>query len=426
MRHALVEAVKNTKNAAAGNSMTGIIFGEGTLSPVTVRGFKGSAIEANIRYKGRADLGLIVSEVPAAVAGVFTKNQVKAAPVIHSMKQLSSGIRKARAILVNSGNANACTGTEGLENVKAICAMAAHELGLQPEEIHMCSTGVIGEQLPVKKFEKALPSLVSGLKADGINSVARAIMTTDTVPKLAWACIEESGKKTTVLGIAKGAGMIAPNMGPPHATMLSFILTDAKVDSGWWQEILTAITEKSFNRITVDGDTSTNDTVLAFANGMAETSCSNEDLFEAVNLVAASLATQIVADGEGATKCVEVEVTGARNFQEADLVARTIANSPLVKTAFYGQDPNWGRIIAAAGRAGVTLDPDKISISIDHVKIVENGKGLGKENEAKAQEIMKKDAYSLIIDLGLGNSRSSILTCDLSVEYVNINADYRS
>ncbi len=426
MRPVPVEAAKNTKSVAAGNSMTGIVFGEGAASPVAVQGFKGAAVEANIRYKGRADLGLIVSDVPAVVAGVFTRNRVKAAPVVHSIELFSSGTKHARAILVNSGNANACTGAEGLEDVKVICGMAAHELGLKQKEIHMCSTGVIGEPLPVEKFEKALPNLVSELRKEGLNDVARAIMTTDTVPKMAWACIENSGRKTTVLGIAKGAGMIAPDMGPPHATMLSFLLTDARVNGEWWQELISSVVEKSFNRITVDGDTSTNDTVLALANGMADASCSEEELFNAVNLVTASLATQIVADGEGATKCVKIEVTGACDSRDAELVARTIANSPLVKTAFYGQDPNWGRIIAAAGRSGVNIEPDKISIAIDEIKLVKNGKGLGKENEAKAQEIMKGDAYSVIVDLGLGNSRSSILTCDLTVEYININAEYRS
>ncbi len=408
-----------------------MIFGEGATAPVTVEGFKGASTAANIRYHGRPDLGLIVSDVPAAIAGVFTRNKVKAAPVIHSMKQLAAGSHSARAILVNSGNANACTGAEGLESVHSICSMASKQLGIKPDEVFMCSTGVIGEQLPVGQFEKAMPDLVSGLKTDGMNEVARAIMTTDTIPKMAWACLEGRQDGVTVLGMAKGSGMIAPDMAPLHATMLSFIITDAKVDIDWWQEVLSLVTQKSFNRITVDGDTSTNDTVLAMANGVKcrdtiKGGAQAEELFEAVNLVAASLARQIVADGEGATKCVEVEVTGAKDSHDADLVARTIANSPLVKTAFYGQDPNWGRIIAAAGRAGVAIDPEGISIAVDGIKIVEAGKGLGEDQEAKARRLMERDAFCIKVDLGIGKGRASILTCDLSVEYVNINADYRS
>ena len=427
----LVAAVKNIKNVVAESSMANITFGEGTSSSVLVQGFKGSAVEANIRYSNRLDLGLIVSDVPAVIAGVFTRNKVKAAPVLHSISLMSSGIEKCRAVLVNSGNANACTGEEGLQNVQAICSMAANKLNLSPEQIHMCSTGVIGEQLPVEKFKNALPRLVSNLKKDGFNSVATAIMTTDTVPKMAWATIEKGGNKINILGMAKGAGMIAPDMGPPHATMLSFIITDAKVEPKWWQEIITSITANSFNKITVDGDTSTNDTVLALANGLSNSAPikdmdSGKDFFEAVNLVATSLASQIVADGEGATKLVAIRIKGAKNFDEADAIARTIANSPLVKTAFFGEDPNWGRILAAAGRSGACLDPDKISIFIEDVQIVKKGKGLGKEQEAKAQDIMKRAVFSVTVDLGLGDGRSSMLTCDLSVEYVKINADYRT
>ncbi|MEW6221462.1 MAG: bifunctional glutamate N-acetyltransferase/amino-acid acetyltransferase ArgJ [Thermodesulfobacteriota bacterium] len=392
-----------------------------------VAGFQAAAVQAGIRYQGRLDLGLIVAEGPATVAGVFTTNLVKAAPVLLGQERVAKG--QAQAILVNSGCANACTGTAGMAAARAAAAAVARSLGIAEELVLPCSTGVIGEPLPVERIEAAVPDLVRDLAADGLPAVARAMMTTDTRPKTASRTGLVAGRPVTVAGLAKGAGMIMPNM----ATMLSFLLTDAALEATALQEALRQAVAESFNAITIDGDTSTNDTVLLLASGRAghpPLTPADRDgpaAFTALlSDLCQDLAGQIVADGEGVTKEVTIRVRGARTRQEAEQAGRTIANSALVKTAFFGADANWGRILAAAGRSGAWLDPRRVAIAIDGVLLVRDGLAVGQEAEAAATAILKGRSFTVTVDLGAGPAEFAIRTCDLSIDYVKINADYRS
>ncbi len=392
-----------------------------------IKGFTAAAVKAAIRDQDRLDLGLVYSEVPAVAAGVFTTNRVKAAPVLLDMERLLQG--RAQAILVNSGNANACAGRQGMEAAVAAGAMAARQLGIAEEMVQLASTGVIGVPLDIKCFERVMPELVQGLAGDGFDDVARAIMTTDTVPKMSFRRIEIDGTEVSILGIAKGSGMIMPDM----ATMLCFVLTDAQIAFPELLAIVKTGVEQSFNRITVDGDTSTNDMVLALANGVAGNQWLDEDnargreIFEAAMLdIFKDLALQIVADGEGATKLVTIRVIGAREEDGAMNAAQAIANSALVKTAFFGEDANWGRIIAALGRADCRFDPDRVSLFFDEIKMVENGVGLGPRAEAACSAVLKKDRFTVTVDLNDGLETAEVYTCDLSLDYVRINADYRS
>ena len=396
-----------------------------------VPGFKAAAVDAGIKYKDRLDLGVIYSRASCTPAAVFTRNLVKAAPVLDSIGLLSR-CEAFRAIVVNSGNANACTGDRGLEDCKKIRKRAADLLNCKEDEIFVASTGVIGAFLPMEKYLNGLESACNCLSGDGLLKVSEAILTTDTRPKVAVREIDNKGSKIRLFGMAKGAGMIGPNMGPPQATMLAFVLTDAVVDREFWQKTLEEAVDSSFNRITVDGDTSTNDTVIGLANGNARnqvidgygelSKAFSSALFEVLQ----SLAEQIVTDGEGATKCVRVVVKGAAMEEEARLCAQTICNSPLVKTAFFGEDPNWGRILAAAGRSGATFQQDEVDIRIGNVLVVEKGMAVGKEAEEQAAKQMKKHHFCVEISLNAGKSDYSMLTCDLSTEYIHINADYRT
>ncbi len=392
-----------------------------------IKGFTAAAVKAGIRYGDRLDLGLIYSRIPAVAAGVFTTNTVKAAPVQLSSRRLRQG--KAQAILVNSGNANACCGPRGMQAAVDISAMAAEALGIDEDLIQIASTGVIGEQLDVGCFRRAMPRLVEKLAADGIADVADAIMTTDTKPKLSHRSIKVGGTEVRLLGMAKGAGMIMPNM----ATMLSFLLTDARIVFPALNKILHNSVARSFNRITVDGDTSTNDTLLIMANGAAENPWIDEEnprwinrFEEAVDAICKELALKIVADGEGATKLATIRVTGARDAEDAEKGARTIANSPLVKTAFFGEDANWGRVLAALGRSGCRFQEERVDLFFDEVKLVENGCFLGADAEKRASEVMKKPRFTLTVDVKNGSETVEIHTCDLSDEYIRINADYRT
>ena len=390
-----------------------------------ISGFKSSAMAAAIRYKDRLDLGLIAADEPVTVAGVFTRNTVQAAPVLWTREQVKSGY--ARAIAVNSGQANACTGPEGMTAASACARAVAGELGCKEEEVLLASTGVIGEALNTEAYKNAVPELVAGLSRDGLAEVSEAIMTTDTKPKMVESSGEIEGKPFKIAGMAKGAGMIAPNM----ATMLCFVLTDAAISAEPLQAILSRVTESTFNRITIDGDTSTNDTILVMASGRAGFNTITRDnpdglkRFErALTEVLSSLARLIVADGEGATKLVNVVVTGAVDDSQAKTAAMSVANSPLVKTALYGEDPNWGRIMMALGNSPAEFNPEKVDISFDGAALVKNGRMSGLE--AEAAEVMRKDEFSLKINLGAGNGRAEVLTCDFSDDYVAINADYRS
>ncbi len=389
-------------------------------------GFSYAARAAGIKKSGKPDLALIVAERPVPCAGTFTTNRVVAAPVVVTRDRLRSGL--CQAILVNSGNANACTGDQGLRDAQRCAALVADALGIAEELVAVCSTGVIGVPLPMERFAEHIAPLAGGLSADGIEEVSRAMMTTDAFPKIAAERLALGGDEVRIVGIAKGAGMIHPQM----ATMLAFVMTDALLDSAAADALLRRAVERSFNRITVDRDTSTNDTVLLLASGAAggapvvPESPDGERLAAALEAVLVDLAKMIVRDGEGATKLVRIQVDGAASEADALVVARSIATSALVKTAFFGADANWGRIIAAAGYAGVELDQARVSICFDGVPLVAGGLGLGPEQEIRATEVLRKAEFTVTIDLGLGSGSAWYYTSDLNYDYVKINADYRS
>ena len=391
---------------------------------MTPKGFRFAAAEAAVKKPGRLDLGLILCEVDAAAAGVFTRNRVAAAPVEVCRDRLTRG--RARAVLVNSGNANACTGDQGLADARRLSDRLARAVGAAPEAVFPCSTGVIGLPLPVERMEAAIPALVSELGADP-SPFSRAIMTTDRFPKTSGRQVAVEGREISVYGVAKGAGMIRPDM----ATLLAFVLTDAFVSPSALQTLLSRAVDSTFNRITVDGDTSTNDTVLALASGLAggQLLDGNRDalgrLGEALREVCQDLARMMVRDGEGATKVVDVRVSGAVSDEAALSIARTVAESPLVKTAIHGEDPNWGRIAMALGRsAGYGGGP--FSIAFGGIGVVRDGLGLGAEAERRAHEVMTGTEYDIGIELREGAGEATVTTCDLTAEYVRINADYRS
>ncbi len=394
----------------------------------SIKGFRFSAVPAGIKKAGtdRLDFGLIVSDIPAHAAGVTTTNLVSAAPVEITRKHLESGL--CQAILLNSGNANAYSGQKGRLDALELMGEAAVALKIDLEHIIPMSTGVIGNPLPTKRMLDRIPDLAKGLDARNFMDVARAIMTTDTVPKTVVLGGETSSGRFKMLGMTKGAGMISPDM----ATMLCAIVTDIKVRSGFLKECLLEASSVSFNCITVDGDTSTNDTLVVMAGGrpdapeLGDKSSDCDAFCSALKKACMSLARQIVQDGEGATKVVEVRVIGAPDKEEAAQVARKIAESPLVKTAFHGEDPNWGRIVCSAGRAGVAFDPEKLDLSIGGVPVVQNGTLVSEDWESAAHTAMKAREFQVLLDLKCGKGEWSILTTDMSEEYVTINADYRS
>ena len=394
------------------------------MSVIMCPGFKAAGIASGLKKNGQKDLGLIYSEVPAKVAGVFTKNRVKAAPVLLDMELVKSG--SCQAIIVNSGNANCCTGEQGLRDAKTMAHLAASELEISNELVFVASTGVIGEPLPIEKIKTGVPDLVRSLQSKGIPDLARSIMTTDSVPKTALAQGVVEGKTFTVAGVAKGAGMIRPDM----ATMLCFVCTDVEASPDILKETLVKAADRSFNRITIDGDTSTNDTVMVMANGLSGAvigSLDHKNIFQKVlDEIFLNLAKQLVKDGEGVTKLVELVVRGAVSDSDARKVADTVAHSPLVKTSFFGEDANWGRIVGAVGRAGVKVDPDKLDVYFDNVQMVKSGMGCGKAVEDEATKVLCKPEFVLTIDLNMGRGSDLIYTCDFSVDYVRINADYRS
>ena len=390
----------------------------------TVNGFEAAGIAAGIKKTGRKDLGLLVSSVPASVAGIFTRNRVQAAPVLLDRRRIAAG--RCRAVVVNSGNANCCNGSKGFDDAVAMASATAAALGVDEEKVLVASTGVIGKPLPIERIRRAVPSLADARRADGFHDLAEAIMTTDTVPKLETAGGSIEGKSFRVLGVAKGAGMIRPDM----ATMICLVACDVKAEPHLLQEVLVKAADRSFNRITIDGDSSTNDTVLLLANGTSGAVVTGgeqmSELQRVLDDVLIRLARSCVKDGEGATKLVEIRVKGAATGSDARRIADTVANSSLVKTALFGEDANWGRILAAAGRSGVEFDPERTDIYFDDVRMVHNGMGSSKAVEADATAVLKKAEFAITINLNLGKGESSVLTCDLSVEYVKINADYRS
>jgi glutamate N-acetyltransferase/amino-acid N-acetyltransferase len=387
-------------------------------------GFQTAGVACGLKKNGKKDLGLIFSEVPANVAGVFTQNRIQAAPVQLDRQRIGRGI--CRALIVNSGNANCCTGEQGLRDALLMTGLTAAGIGVTEDEVLVSSTGVIGEPLPVEKIKIALPGLIAALNVNGIHDFAEAIMTTDTVPKVISRNGELGGNIFTVTAVAKGSGMIRPDM----ATMLCFVMTDIQAPSDLLKEMLKAAVDQSLNRITVDGDTSTNDTVLLMANGLSGAEILNNtprDVFQSVlDDVLLSMAKWLIKDGEGATKLVEIAVIGAESDQDARKIADTVAHSNLFKTALFGEDANWGRIIAAVGRAGIAVAPEKIDVRFGPVLMVQDGMGCGKTAEAEATQILKQSEFDITIDLKLGTGHASVITCDFSIDYVKINADYRT
>jgi glutamate N-acetyltransferase / amino-acid N-acetyltransferase len=401
---------------------------ETELSCLSVPGVRLATIGAGIRYQGRDDL-LALELVPgSSCAAVFTRNAFCAAPVTLARHHLSQ--TSPRYLLVNSGNANAGTGARGLDDARACCAALAEVADCQPEEVLPFSTGVIGEPLPVERLTAALPALLERLDADAWPVAARAIMTTDTVPKLCSRTVEIGGRTATITGIAKGAGMICPDM----ATMLAFIAIDAVVASETLQACLKSAADRSFNAVTIDGDTSTNDACVLVATGalgnapIVDASSTDYAVLQAaVESVCVELATAIVRDGEGATKLVTVRVEQARDRDEARRVAYTIAHSPLVKTALFASDPNWGRILAAVGRAGVeNLVIEDVDIWLGEVRIVETGGRAADYTEQAGAAVMAESEILIRVALGRGEVEAEVLTCDFSYDYVRINAEYRS
>lgn len=388
-------------------------------------GYRFSAVASGIKKSQKPDMALIVSDCAASCAGVFTRNQVIAAPLVVTRPRIAAG--RCQAILVNSGNANACTGSEGIQRAERTVALTAAALGIEKDLVAVSSTGVIGVPLPLPPFERSIPQLITELHPGSAEAVARAMMTTDAFTKIASAK-EPGDNPYGILGIAKGAGMIHPDM----ATMLCFILTDARIDSEFLQELLHRAVAGSFNSITVDGDTSTNDTVLVLANGAAGGDLVRPGTAAAavfadhLDRVMLDLAKMIVSDGEGATKMVQIKVVGAMGAADARTAARSVATSSLVKTAFFGEDANWGRIIAAVGYSGIELDQDRIDISFDNIPIVASGVAIGPDHEAQASNVLKKQSFVVTIDLHLGEGEASYYTSDLNYDYVKINADYRT
>jgi len=394
----------------------------GITSPL---GFKAASVRVGIKEsRKRNDLTLLVSDVPATVAGTFTSNRVKAAPVKLCERHLIWG--QAQAVIINAGCANACTGDQGITDADKMAELTAQTLGIGKNLVFVCSTGTIGIPLPMNKIEDALPALAKSASVSGGADAAEAILTTDLVRKEVALTLTIDGQKVTLAGIAKGSGMIAPNM----ATMLAFITTDATVDQRSMQDLLRHAVDHSFNRIIVDGDESTNDTVLMLANGAAGTELLQKKHHDwkkfshAVLTLTRELAYRIVKDGEGATKFVTITVTGAATRNDARIAARAIAKSPLVKTAWNGGDPNWGRILAAIGYSGARVEENRIDVTFDNVVAVKDGKAAEDSSLRDLEAVYAQKEFTIYVQLNCGKAEHTVYTCDLSKEYVAINAEY--
>lgn len=393
------------------------------------KGFYCNGLHSGIAKKSsKKDLAIFYSDSPATVAGMFTFSLVKAAPVLIDIERLKK-YKSFQAVVVNSGCANACTGQKGQKDAEIVAGEVAKNLNISDKAVLVASTGVIGQFLPTKKMTDALPKLVKILKDKDEKRTVEAIMTTDTYPKFLSKKIKVSKGEITIWGCVKGAGMIHPNLQGLHATMLSFILTDAQIDRKQLQKILQQSVEQSFNCVTVDGDTSTNDTVLLLANGQSEagklTKSDTRKFMFALNEITLSLAKMTAKDGEGATKLVEIEVKNVKKVEDAKKIASTIATSPLVKTALFGSDANWGRILAAAGRAGVDFDQRKVDVYIGNIITAKNGMAVNFD-EAKAKKVLNQKECKITVDFKSGKASSKYYTCDFSYEYVEVNGSYRS
>lgn len=390
------------------------------------KGFTAAGVSAGIKKSGKKDIGIILSEVDAAAAGVFTLNKMCAAPVIVCREVTLKP--KSRAIIVNAGCANACTGDVGLADAWRMLNYSTKVLGLEENEAYICSTGIIGETLPMDKIETGILAASKELKKENADNFANAILTTDTFMKNIAYEFELDGKTVTIAGVAKGSGMIEPNM----ATMLTFITTDVSISPYLLKRTIKKIADNSFNMVVVDGDTSTNDSMIVLANGLAEnkviiseTEANYKIFYEAFLKVAQDLAKMIAKDGEGATKFLEINVVGALTKADAKMAAKAIAKSPLVKTAFFGEDPNWGRIVCAAGYSGAELNPNKISLHIGSLQLVAHGLNLNFD-KSEAIAIMQNNEIELTLDLGVGSATATVWSCDFSYDYVKINGEYHT
>ena len=382
-------------------------------------GYRAAGVQTGVKESGAKDLALVYSTRPANAAAVYTTNKVQGAPIAIDREHLADG--QARAVILNSGNANVCNGAVGLDHARRMCARTASELGLQPEEVLVCSTGLIGVPLPIAQIEAGIPRLVAALSEEGGGDAAEAILTTDTVPKSCAVEVELASGRAVVGAMAKGAAMIAPNM----ATMLAVVTTDAPVPSGPLQELLSQAIQRTFNCITVDGDMSTSDTVILMANGagakLSERDC--EGLYEGIEWVCRQMAQAIARDAEGSSKLITIAVRGAATEAEARQVGIAVANSSLVKTAAFGNDPNWGRILCAMGYAGVDFDPERAHVSLCGTDIYGSGAGLAYDAN-KLSAAMQAEEMAIDIDLAMGSAAAEIFTCDLTYEYVRLNAEY--
>jgi len=388
------------------------------------KGFRCAVAEAGFKYVKRNDLTVILSDTPCVWAATLTRNLFQAAPVLVIKKRLHSATL-CRGVVVNAGQANACTGEQGLADCRKALELTGRALDLNMEDLLPASTGVIGDRIKLDAWEKALPTLRGSLGKATALDAARAIMTTDKYPKMSWRVLNLSCGEVRVLGMAKGAGMICPNM----ATMLGFIICDAGVDQEWWRATLKACVDKSFNRITVDGDTSTNDCVLALANAQAGKVVEKKNLnvlAKALGEVCSELAGLIVQDAEGGTKVIHIRVSGAKNHRQAELAARAVGHSPLVKTAMYGQDPNWGRIVAALGRSGADFAPNHVSVALAGQTIFHLGAPVPMDWDNLLAATLRKQDLRMDISLGAGPGRYLLLASDLTEEYIRINAKYRT
>jgi glutamate N-acetyltransferase / amino-acid N-acetyltransferase len=389
------------------------------------RGFKAAGVKAGIKKSGNLDVAVIYTEQEAAVAGTFTQNAVAAAPVYVSREVVKRGL--AHAIAANAGCANACTGAKGMANARKMAEITAAELGCQAEDVLVASTGVIGADLPMDKMEKGLRQAAAELSEDGSVNAGNAIITTDTYSKACATEVEIGGKKVRFGAIAKGSGMIQPNM----ATMLCFITTDAAIDAKLLQQALSDIVEVSFNMISVDGDMSTNDMAVVLANGAAGNAkimakgADYEVFCHTLREICQGLSRRIASDGEGATKFLTVNVTGTKSFADAKTIAMSVAKSPLVKTAFFGEDPNWGRVICAVGYAGVPMEPEKTTVKFGDITVYSHGLGAAFDEEALRQVMAEHDIV-IDIHMGLGEEKATVWTCDFSYEYVKINGEYHT
>ena len=392
----------------------------------SAKGFRAAGVAAEIKYKGRNDVALIVADEPCAAAAMFTTNKVAAAPVVYDREAVKGG--RIQAILANSGCANACTGEQGLRDARLSALVTAGELGIDPKHVLVASTGVIGRPLPMERLLAGMRLAKSALGRTAAHGLAaeQAVMTTDTRPKQACATTVVGGRRVTVGGMSKGSGMIEPNM----ATMLGFVTTDAAISPAMLRRALFRAVARSFNKLVVDGDESTNDSVFLLASGKAGNAAivrsgADFDAFcEALDAVCVSLAKQMAADGEGATKFVTVTVRGAKSQKDADRAARAVAKSPLAKTSWFGKDPNWGRVLAAVGYSGAEAVDGMAEVFYDRTWAYRRGKVADAAQLAKLAKVMEKPSFEVVVDLHLGNFESSVYTCDFSLDYVHINADY--